>query len=341
MNLSERIDLLAELGRKLESEGEDLQHAIEQAYYHNNWFTADNIDQALNAIKREFLDAEKLHKWASAYDLSDNNTGKNVAVIMAGNIPLVGFHDLLCVFISGHNARIKMSSKDEVLTRYIIDEMKAIAPEAEKLIELVERVNAMDAVIATGSNNSFRYFEHYFGMISNLIRKNRNSLAVMSGYETREDLDALAFDIQSYFGLGCRNVSKIFVPGGYDFAELISVLDENQSLKMHHKYMNNYDYNLAVSLVNCDDILQGENAIIRKSVEYISSIAMINYEEYRELGKVKNRLETDIDQLQIVVTSAGDLLGLKSETRFGESQKPGLGDYADRVDTMEFLCGLS
>lgn len=172
---------------------------------------------------------------------------QKIGLIMAGNIPLVGFHDLLSVFVSGHTSLIKLSSKDEVLMNFMINKLTEIDPGISDLIKTVDRLPDIDAVIATGSNNSYRYFEYYFGKVPHIIRKNRNSVAILSGNEPVEVLEFLVSDIQTYFGLGCRNISKLFVPAGYDFSELIGLMNRNTELKMHNKYMNNYEYNLAVS----------------------------------------------------------------------------------------------
>ena len=259
---------------------------------------------------------------------------------MAWNIPLVGFHDLLSVFISGHTSFIKLSSKDEVLMNFMISKLTEIDPGISDLIKTADRLPDIDAVIATGSNNSYRYFEYYFGKVPHIIRKNRNSVAILSGNEPVEVLEFLVSDIQTYFGLGCRNISKLFVPAGYDFSELIGLMNRNTELKMHNKYMNNYEYNLAVSLINKDEVLQGENLFFKKDPAYISRLAVINYEEYNDLGTVTDRLKIDKDQLQLIATQSGSLTGLSIELKFGETQNPRLWDYADEVDTMAFLTAI-
>jgi hypothetical protein len=337
MNLRRRIDVLTELSLKLNDSNEEFELVKKEAFLQNNWFTGEYVVLAVENIKKYLLDRSDLLKWTNSYFIPHLNTGKKVGIIMAGNIPLVGFHDLLSVFISGHTSLIKLSSKDEVLMNFMISKLIEIDPEISDLIKTVDRLSDIDAVIATGSNNSFRYFEYYFGKIPNIIRKNRNSIAILAGNESVEDLEFLVSDIQTYFGLGCRNISKLFVPSGYDFSELIGLLNRNAELKMHNKYMNNYEYNLAVSLINNDEVLQGENVFFKKDTAYISRLAVINYEEYNDSGAVTEMLKIDKDQLQLIATQSGSLTGLSIELKFGETQNPRLWDYADEVDTMAFL----
>jgi hypothetical protein len=337
MNLRRRIDVLTELSLKLSDSNEEFELVKKEAFLQNNWFTGEYVVLAVENIKKYLLDRSDLLKWTNSYFIPHLNTGKKVGIIMAGNIPLVGFHDLLSVFISGHTSLIKLSSKDEVLMNFMISKLIEIDPEISDLIKTVDRLSDIDAVIATGSNNSFRYFEYYFGKIPNIIRKNRNSIAILAGNESVEDLEFLVSDIQTYFGLGCRNISKLFVPSGYDFSELIGLLNRNAELKMHNKYMNNYEYNLAVSLINNDEVLQGENVFFKKDTAYISRLAVINYEEYNDSGAVTEMLKIDKDQLQLIATQSGSLTGLSIELKFGETQNPRLWDYADEVDTMAFL----
>ncbi len=340
MNLHRRIDVLTKLSERLSQSPDEFEMVKNKAYLYNNWFTNDYVDLALESIKRNFLDLNNLIKWTSSYDIPDINTDKKVGLIMAGNIPLVGFHDLLSVFVSGHISLIKLSSKDEVLMNFMISKLREIEPEISDLVQIVDRLPDIDAVIATGSNNSYRYFEYYFGKIPHIIRKNRNSVAIFSGDESNEDLENVVADIQSYFGLGCRNISKLFVPAGYDFAQFIELLNKNVELKMHNKYMNNYEYNLAVSLINKDDVMQGDNVILKKDPAYISRLAVINYEEYNQLSSLIEILKNDRDQLQLIATSGGNLTEMSIELKFGETQNPRLWDYADEVDTMAFLAGI-
>ncbi len=337
MNLKNRIDALVELGVVLKNGSETLNETKAKAYAENQWFTIENIDKALHAIASEFLDREKLHNWTSKYDIKDGQSPKKVGLILAGNIPLVGFHDLLSVFVSGHTCVLKLSSKDYVLMKYAIDELIKIEPKIKEKIIITERINDIDAMIATGSNNTYRYFEYYFGKYPNILRKNRNGVAVISGDESEEDYNRLASDIFEYFGLGCRNVAKIYVPERYEFQRLLSVLDEHKYLKEHNKYMNNYDYNLAVSMLNKDNIYQGETVFLKEDMSYLSRIASVNFEYYSDIDMLNKRLKPDDELIQVISTKTGNLLDFDREVMFGDTQKPSLEDYADGVDTMQFL----
>jgi len=247
---------------------------------------------------------------------------------------------LLCVFISGHTSILKLSSKDTILMTYIIDTLIDIDPEVKQLIQTEERLKNVDAIIATGSNNSYRYFDYYFGKIPNIIRKNRNGTAILLGDETDEELRKLSNDIFDYFGLGCRNISKLYVPEDYDFIRLIKIMDEHQYLKQHNKYMNNYDYNLAIAMLNKDRIFQGEIIFLKEDVGYLSRIASIHYEKYDKFNEVEKRIINDDELIQIASTKSGNLLNFDREVKFGNSQTPNLNDYSDGVDIMDFLVKL-
>lgn len=341
MNLETRISILSELGKSLDKRDLKYTKACDDAYNANNWFTHGNIEIAIEAIKKYFLEENKLQRWTDDYTIiKDNKSEKNVGLIMAGNIPLVGFHDLISVFVSGHIALLKLSSRDEVLMKYILDLIFDIEPEARKYLIVTDRINYSDAVIATGSNNTYRYFEYYFRNIPTLLRKNRNGAALILGDETKNELKELAFDIQSYFGLGCRNVSKLYVPETYDFSHFIEILDENEELKNHNKYRNNFDYNLAVSLINKERFMQGENVLLFEDIRYLSRIATLHYEYYSAPDIINARLRNDRDDIQVFTSSKGNFSGLDFEVRFGQTQVPGLLDYADGVDTINFLTNL-
>ncbi len=337
MDLNSRIDTLVALGNEL---GNIPEEKLNEAYLYNKWFIIDNIKKSLTAIKDNFLDKEKLENWVSEYQVSDTNTDKNIGIIMAGNIPLVGFHDLLSVFISGHIANIKLSSKDEVLMKYILKLLYEINPETKNLIIEKERLKDIDAIIATGSNNSYRYFEYYFGKLPHIIRKNRNGIAVLTGDESEEDLVKLSHDVFDYFGLGCRNISKLYVPEKYDFNNFIPILDRHQYLKEHNKYMNNYDYNLAIAMLNKDKIYQGEVFFLKEDISYLSRISNLHYEEYSDLGQLKRRINNDDELIQVAATKTGVLLDFDREVCFGDTQKPSLDDYSDGIDIMKFLTEL-
>ena len=340
MNLQQRIDLLSRLGEYIQSDNNEWQQAKEKASRENGWFIPEFIEISTNNIAIFFLQKEALIKWAANYKLTlrsfdklntQDEKPKTVGIVMAGNIPLVGFHDLLCVFISGHKAHIKASSKDEVLIKHLVNVMAAWNEEIKDLIVFSEMLKGCDAYIATGSNNSAGYFEYYFGKYSHIIRRNRTSVAILSGNETTEKLEKLADDVYQYFGLGCRNVTKLYVPEGYDFIPLLTAFKKYNYLADHYKYKNNYDYNLAILLLNKKFYMSSESLLLVEEASFFSPISQLNYEFYTDQNNLSNLLSKN-NQLQCI---AG-----KGFTAFGQSQKPSLTDYADGVDTMQFLTTL-
>lgn len=340
MTQRERIELLAELGHYLrETPDEALEAIIQQAYVANRWFTPDNIRQALSAIATAFLAEEKLTAWAARYPMPDAaHPQKTVGIVMAGNIPLVGFHDWLCTFVAGHKALVKLSEKDRYLLPFLVKKMGDWVFESWEYTHFLdesERLRDMDAVIATGSNNTARYFEQYFGKYPNIIRRNRNSVAVLTGYETDDELRALGRDIFTYFGLGCRNVSKLYVPHGYRFDHLLDILAENRDILLHDKYKNNYDYNLALFLLNHTPHLNNGCLLLREESSLQARIASAHYEYYDELFDLEATLAEQRDGIQCVVSKVK--LRDFSALPFGKSQQPELDDYADGADTMAFL----
>lgn len=309
-----------------------LERTITLAGHKNGWFTKENILFAMKSWG-ELLTEDNLGRWLNVYDLSQNRP-KKVALIMAGNIPLVGFHDFLSVLITGNRALIKLSSNDNVLISFIKDYLASIEPIFEELIEFSDgKMEGFDAVIATGSNNTARYFEHYFGKGPNIIRKNRNSIAVLTGKESTEQLKALGEDIFRYYGLGCRSVSKVFVPEGYDFDVFFKSIYAYHPIVEQNKYANNYDYNKAVYLMSEFKILDNGFLILKEDKSYASPIASLFYESYKGLSGLKKHLENDKNQLQCIV--AGGLFD--NEIPFGKTQKPSLSDYADDINTVDFL----
>ena len=310
----------------------DFEEIIDKASHKNGWFTPDNIHYAL-ASWAQLLTKESLSEWLSTYTIAKMPT-KNVAIIMAGNIPLVGFHDLLAVLLTGHKALIKPSSNDVVLLPFILTTLQEFEPSFKERIEMISGpLKGFDAVIATGSNNTSRYFEYYFGNKPHIIRKNRNSVAVLKGTENHAQLRALGEDIFRYFGLGCRSVSKLFVPEGYDFTPFFKAIDYFEGLKDHHKYANNYDYNKAVYLMSQFPFLDNGFFVLKEDQNYASPIGAVFYEHYGSLKEVSNILNKDKDKLQCIVSENF----MPDEIRFGETQRPKLSDYADGVDTVEFL----
>jgi hypothetical protein len=331
MNLQNRIELLQKLKKYLEQNGTEWQEVKAKASAHNGWFIPEFIDLAVKNICTEFLEEKKLTAWANHYHLDDNITGKNIGLVMAGNIPLVGFHDFLCVFVSGHKQTIKLSGKDDVLLKHLIQKIYSWDNTAENYIAIAEMLKGCDAYIATGSNNSARYFEQYFAKYPGIIRRNRTSVAVLNGNESAEELDRLADDVHLYFGLGCRNVTKIFVPAAYDFVPLLKAFDKYKYFADHHKYKNNYDYQLSIALMNNIYYMTNESTLLIENEAIFSAISQLNYGFYNDVEKLRALLKENSD-VQCIVGQDG--------IAFGQAQQPGLFDYADGVDTMQFLLTL-
>jgi hypothetical protein len=338
MNLEERIKSFVVLGETLrnalngssENMAEQINALIDNQYKLNPWFTPENVRTALKAIAYE-LTAETLIKWTNAYPgISENRNPFRAGVIMAGNIPLAGFHDFLSVLISGNNLVAKTSSKDSELIIFISEILCSINPGFTAKIEFSEGILAnFDVVIATGSNNSSRYFEHYFGKYPNIIRKNRNSIAIIEGDETDSELESLGTDIFSYFGLGCRNVSKIYVPKGYDFSGMIRSWDAFAGMISHSKYANNYDFNKAVYIVNKETFRDTGYLLMKEDRGLSSPVSVLYYEYYDSQPAVKQQTELMKEKIQCIVGRNG--------IPFGKAQSPNLWDYADGIDTIEFL----
>jgi hypothetical protein len=338
MQLEERIQALIELGHRLNKADEYREAVIHRTHFNNQWFTKENQRQAINAIAEEFLAEKKLRNWLRNYSIPRQTNAQSVALILAGNIPLVGFHDVLCVFVSGHQAQIKLSDKDRFLLPYILRELKQIDPRTETYFSIVERLQDFTTVIATGSNNSSRYFESYFSTYAHIIRRNRNAVAVLSGSETREQLSAFGEDIFQYYGLGCRNVSKIYVPKDYDFTPLLEALHEHKEIVLNDKYKNNFDYNYAILVLNKVKYMANGCIILKEHSAIASHIAGLHYEYYEDHNLVEKEISNRLEEIQLVVAQPG-LLSIPTFS-FGAAQRPGLGDYADGVDTLAFLLAL-
>lgn len=331
MNLQKRIEILIHLQEYLVANDDEWQLIKTKASAYNGWFTPEFIDIAVNNICAEFLQKEKLEQWAMHYHLDDNVGGKNIGIVMAGNIPLVGFHDFLCVFISGHQQTIKLSAKDDILLKHIVDKMTTWEPEMQKYIRFAEMLKACDAYIATGSNNTARYFHQYFSKYPNIIRRNRTAVAILTGNETTEELNDLSDDVHQYFGLGCRNVTKLFVPAGYDFVPLLRAFDKFNYFEDHHKFKNNYDYQLSIALLNNIYYMTNGSALLIENDAIFSAISILNYSFYDDLNNVQEMLAGNAD-IQCICGQSG--------MAFGQAQKPTLMEYADGVDTMQFLLTL-
>ena len=314
---------------------EEFLNLIDLSQSHNGWFTPNQVHFAIQSWA-EALTEENLNLWLSKYDFSTVQP-KTVALILAGNIPLVGFHDFLSVVISGHKVLVKTSSNDQKLLPFLAKYLISMHPELENYITFTEgKMEGFDAVIATGSNNTARYFEYYFKDKPSIIRKSRNSVAVLTGNETSEDLANLGEDIFRYFGLGCRNVSKLFVPKGYNFDAFFQAIYEQKDVIYYEKYANNYDYNKAVFLMSNFKLLDNEFLTIKEDSSYASPISSVFYEYYEDVNEIKNRLEIEAEQVQCIVSNGIT----ENSIAFGQTQKPNLWDYADNVDTLEFLLGI-
>ena len=314
---------------------DEFANLIELSQSHNGWFTPEQVKFSVQSWAKA-LTEDNLNQWLSNYDFSKIEP-KKVGLVLAGNIPLVGFHDFLSVLISGHDVLVKTSSNDQHLLKFLAKYLIAIQPELNSKITFVEgKLEGFDAVIATGSNNTARYFEYYFKDKPSIIRKNRNSVAVLDGTETFEDLVGLGEDIFRYFGLGCRNVSKLFVPKDYNFDNFFKAMYEYRDVIQYEKYANNYDYNKAVFLMSNFQLLDNEFLTIKEDVSYASPISSVFYEFYENLEEITTRLNADAEQIQCVVSN--NLI--ENSVAFGQTQQPKLWDYADNVDTLAFLNSL-
>ena len=353
MSLDKKINAFVELGSFLTQYGsnhknEKLTH-LNQKFYNdfeilmnnqkpfNGWFTPENVALAVDAVAQTF-NKVSLEKWLSKYAINHHLNPKRVGVVMAGNIPLVGFHDFLSVLITGNILVAKTSKEDNLLIKKIAEILIEIEPTFKTYIEFTDRLENFDAVIATGSNNTARYFEFYFGKYPNIIRKNRNSVAVLTGHETATDFINLGKDIFQYFGLGCRNVSKLYVPKGYSFNLFFeSILNDYKDVVNNNKYANNYDYNKAVYLLGNNQLLDNNFVMLKKNKSLSSPVAVIHYEYYNSIDELKITLEELKENIQCVVSNAEALNTFK----LGQAQQPELWDYADGVDTIQFLLGLN
>jgi hypothetical protein len=331
MDLQNRIYAVAELGEFMQSSHKDWINAKTKAFQHNPWFLPDFIDLSANNIVQNFLKTDLIKSWLDTYDLPTNPVSiKKVGIVMAGNIPLVGFHDFLCCFLSGHQQVIKLSSKDAFLLPAIIHFLKERYPASEELIRQDTMLRGLDAYIATGSSNSARYFDYYFGKYPSLIRRNKTSVAILDGHESNDDLERLADDVFQFFGLGCRNVTKIFVPEGYDFVPLLNAFRKYLWMADHNKYKNNYDYRLSLAILNKLFYMTNDCILLLENESDFSPISVLHYSFYKNSEPEISDRENE--NLQIIVG--------RNHNPFGISQQPGLADYADGTDTMNFLQSL-
>ncbi|SHN14787.1 Acyl-CoA reductase (LuxC) [Cyclobacterium lianum] len=338
MNLNQKINLISDWQQCIINTPEaEKFNLFDRMRHQNSWFTPDQSALALEGIIN-YLDPEKIRPWLSQYDLSDAmSEPRNIGIVMAGNIPGVGFHDLLCVLLSGHHAKIKLSSSDNVMIPWLRARLRDVSESWAQTISFEERLNGMDAYIATGSDNSARYFDYYFGRYPHIIRKNRTAVAILDGQECPEDWDLLAKDIFQYFGLGCRNVSKIYVPGESSLIAFLEGMDTAHQVIEHHKYLNNYEYNKSKLLVNRTAHLDNGHLLLEESQQFVSPIAVVYYEYYSDVKALEKQLTEAADKIQCLVSRNAWFEG---SIPMGKAQRPEVYDYADKVDTMAFLSNL-
>lgn len=337
MERSAFLSSLPKLKEAILASQSELEEVYLKSEQNNSWFIRPFLEASVDAILQQFIDPDKCRNWLQAYP-EKNSQSRRVGLIMAGNIPLVGFHDLFCVLAAGQKAVIKLSDKDPWLLPFITDLWKQVYPDLEDRIAYVERLDKIDTVIATGSNNSGRYFEYYFRQYPHVFRQNRNGVAFLTGKESMTEMTYLAKDIFMFFGLGCRNVSKIYVPAGYDFSQWQEVIAEWSFLGDHNKYRNNLDYNYAIYLINSVPHINLGHLIFKEDEAIVSRIACLHYSYYDDPSKVETELDQRRNEIQCVVSAAP--FSSWEHIAFGETQNPQLDQYADGVDTMQFLTSL-
>lgn len=336
--LEDRIKALEKLGHFLRHISEDnprydpFFEVIENAQHQNGWFKKNACLMAIKAWGVA-LEADYISKWIGPYALTTQAHRKTIAVIMAGNIPLVGLHDLISIWISGHKALVKCATKDNLLIPFLV----STDPFLESMTTFTKgKLEGFDAVIATGSNNAARYFDHYFSKYPHIIRKNKNGIAVLEGTESASDLEGLGKDMLQYYGLGCRNVSKLYLPKNFDLNQIFGGLYTYAHVIEMNKYANNYDYNKAVYLMSEFDFLENGFFLLREEKAISSPIATAHYEFYDDLTSLSKHLEEQQEYIQCIVSNAG----ITGAVAFGQAQNPALWDYADGVDTLAFLKSL-
>jgi len=331
-----------QLLNELEDENSGLRFAMLKSEQHNRWFTQLSIRQSIEAICHQFLDQDKLLAFIEPYSIQEPTSPQKIGLVLAGNLPLVGFHDVLCCLLSMHIPMIKLSSKDKFLIPYFLKEWAKIEGSSNdsdsQAFKVVERLAGFDAIIATGSNNSGRYFEFYFGKYPNIIRKNRSSLAILDGSESKEEIQSLAHDCFDYFGLGCRSVSKLYFPRDYSIPSLLDQLEEWKPLMQHHKYKNNYDYNRAILLLNETPHFASDYLMMQENEAISSPVSIIYFEYYDDIDALTQKLQPRKEEIQCLVSKA-ELKGFQI-VQPGQAQKPALDDFADGVDSIEFLLSL-
>lgn len=319
---------MASLGDHIQEGGRDWKEACGRASEANAWFLSEFVEKASRQVAVRYLNAGLLTRFAEEHRLTDEpGHPLTVGLVMAGNIPMVGMHDLLCIFLSGQRQAVKPSAKDRALMEHLVSQLHHTHPETRDRIRLGELLKGCDAYIATGSDNTARYFEQYFGKYPNIIRRNRTSVAVLDGTETPEELNGLADDIQTYFGLGCRNVSQLLVSEDYDFVPLLEALRRFDFLMDQHKYRHNYDYNLAIQIMNNRFYMTNGSILLTESESPFSPIGQVHYRHLRPGDNLSDAV--DPEKTQCIVGHG--------HTPFGSAQTPSLDDFADGVDTLDFL----
>lgn len=337
MLLKERINAFAKLGDRVSTlSGEEFEELSRRIKNNNSWFTQENVKEAFSGLQL-FLKKESLEDWISPYKLNPDMEPKTIGLMLAGNIPAVGFHDLLCVLITGHRAAVKLSSTDSESIKWLVSTLMEIEPQFEELVTFEEMLKNKDAYIATGSDNSSRYFDYYFGKYPHIIRKNRTSVAVLNGEEKPEDFLSLGKDIFQYFGLGCRNVSKVYIPNRDILKDLLDAVEEFNSLADHHKYRNNYDYNKSIYLVNGEDHLDNGFLLLKENEELVSPISVLYFEVYSDQNSLEKKMKEKSTKIQCIVSNKAWYPG---SFDFGQAQCPSLSDYSDGIDTISFLKDL-
>lgn len=337
--LSDRISAFIQLGNLLATfDGEEKELLFQRAQNQNAWFTFSSLEKAVKGIQL-LLDAKALEKWVGEYSFPKDGLPLSIGLLLAGNIPAVGFHDILSVLIAGHNACIKLSSQDSAVLLWLLSELKKIEPRFAERIQIEELLKNKDAYIATGSDNSARYFNYYFGKYPHLIRSNRTSVAVLTGNESAADLQGLGHDSFDYFGLGCRNVSKLFVKNKSQLSEFFEAIQSFEWVANHHKYFNNYEYNKSIYLVNGTTHLDNGFLLVRESKDLVSPIGVLYYEVYKNEEALHTRLSEEKDKIQCVV--GGKDVDYAGIIPFGATQCPSPWDYADGLDTLQFLTRLN
>ncbi|MBS3914747.1 MAG: acyl-CoA reductase [Bacteroidetes bacterium] len=318
-----------------ENNAEAWNHTIEKAYVMNKWFEPENIRQSLGQWN-EALSDKNAEEWLSAYKWNKPKSPLKIGIIMAGNIPLVGIHDAICALVAGHHIQVKFSSEDETLPKFWLEQAAIYMPDLKNRMVFSENMKEINAAIATGSNNSARYFEYYFRNIPSLLRKNRNSVAVLSGNETPEQLRDLGHDVFDYFGLGCRNITHLLLPENYAFKPLFDAWEEFYFLINHNKYVNNFHYHRALLLMNLDPHMDNGFVLLKERQDLYSPVGMLNYSFYKNSDEIEAYLKENEEGIQCVVSGIPEIKGLE----FGQTQKTQLGDYADNMDTLKWLIGL-